>query len=766
MAKCPPSQWLAKDGTGRTCRRAFRNFTTQRNKTGPEIRLLSARSRAAGTMRGALVLLAAVLPCWPGVLGQYAPPQQNLSFTMPSETFSVRAAPFLPNSRGHLLSAADELGRTSAPSECVCIARCLVNDNCFSFSYDPASTDCRLGRRRGRNDTTESGPGMFRVRPGLAQLGDFCWSDSECSRVTPAARCQDSVCVTDDTDLSKGTTSPPGGLEATDEGADSSVTTDGTSGPETTSAPGGSGTTAEPGGAGTSTVPEEPQTPESTVVPGEPGSTSKPGGPESTDGIGEFGTTDGPGGSGTTLGVDAPGTTDGAADTATTNPGSSATTDGPSTDAATDGASTTVSITVATTTTTTLLPTSPEPTTESTSTSIELQISTSTVPSTTKSGTMSGVCSRHPHCQLEATWSGCQGEPCRCPPGQKVHHECRTSPTYDHVGCYGIMSGDISTTFESLTGKECRDFCSREEMPYFSLAQGTRCNCYRGDPSTPEHLDCLQANSSPCAGDATSSCGGPDMMDLYVTAQIRHRRCTNDCADLANAYCGTCRRDGEDRPCCLCESGIPYLGAGLGCRNAWFKTVEPTVPASNAPGPQSPQELWAYECPGLSMLVGLNFPSSRTRSRSKRSTSEEEQHVEPPNALKCNVHTNEGISMVSALRDQRTAVPVTAVGEVTVCPARAVVTGLFDESGTLQTVELLLCAPLADDMVVSDLCYNLPTRSGGRDYSRGSTTPETEGRSQCHLVTGEVWAVVGLAINTDGSSSWVETLRCCLIYAV
>ena len=121
---------------------------------------------------------------------------------------------------------------------------------------------------------------------------------------------------------------------------------------------------------------------------------------------------------------------------------------------------------------------------------------------------------------------------------------------------------------------------------------------------------------------------------------------------------------------------------------------------------------------------------------------------------------------MSPLRDQWTAEPVTSAGEVSTCPAGAVVTGLFDQSGTLETIELLLCAPLAGGARVSDHCYNLPTAAENRDsYYRDSTsTPaETEGRSQCQLELDQAWAVVGISVNTDGSSYWVESLRCCRI---
>ena len=137
--------------------------------------------------------------------------------------------------------------------------------------------------------------------------------------------------------------------------------------------------------------------------------------------------------------------------------------------------------------------------------------------------------------------------------------------------------------------------------------------------------------------------------------------------------------------------------------------------------------------------------------------------MKPPSALKCNLHTGEpGISLVSPARDQWTAEPVGAAREVAACPPDAVVTGLYDTSGSLQTVELLLCAPLVDGRIVSDLCYDLPT---GPDSMRGTPSTESEDTSQCRLVSGEAWAVVGLAIDTDGTSTWVAALRCCRIDA-
>ncbi|KAF0313350.1 hypothetical protein FJT64_016102 [Amphibalanus amphitrite] len=316
-------------------------------------------------MRAVLALLAALLARWPAALGQQpATLSSQLSGTLPPETFAVRPAPFLVASRGHLVSASDELGRAPADTECECLTRCFLNDQCFSFSYEPASSDCRLGWRRGHRNSTEPGSGLFRVRPGLARLDDFCWSDDECSRVTPASRCQDAVCVAGDG--SDGTAGTAGGMASTE-------------------------------------------------------------GSAATDGSGE------------------------------------------------------------------------------------------------------------------------------------------------------------------------------------------------------------------------------------------------------------------------------------------------------------------------------------------------EQHVEPPTGLKCNLHTDgAAVSLVSDARDRWTAAPVSAAGEVSVCPADTVVTGLFDTSGRLETVELLLCAPLVDGMLVSDRCYNLPTKPNS---GWGTQTAEAEGSSQCHLVAGEAWAVVGLAINTDGTDTWVGALRCCRVDA-
>ena len=163
------------------------------------------------------------------------------------------------------------------------------------------------------------------------------------------------------------------------------------------------------------------------------------------------------------------------------------------------------------------------------------------------------------------------------------------------------------------------------------------------------------------------------------------------------------------------------------------------------------------ECPSLGMLVGIRFPLRQT-------SDDEEEHVQPPIALKCHLHTSQAaISMVSAVRGQWTAEPVTADGEVAACPAGSVVTGLFDQSGALQTVELLLCAPVADGVLVSDRCYNLPTEPSRKKEKRSA---EREAPNQCYLEPGEAWAVVGLSISTDSAGSWVAALRCCRIDAV
>ena len=156
------------------------------------------------------------------------------------------------------------------------------------------------------------------------------------------------------------------------------------------------------------------------------------------------------------------------------------------------------------------------------------------------------------------------------------------------------------------------------------------------------------------------------------------------------------------------------------------------------------------------MLVGIRFPL--------RQTDDEEEHVQPPTALKCHLHTSRAaISMVSAVRSQWTAEAVTADGGVTVCPAGSVITGLSDQSGALRTVELLLCAPLADGMLVSDRCYNLPTKPPGK---KGDKNIQRQAANQCYLEQGRAWAVVGLSISTDSAGSWVAALRCCRIDAL
>ena len=150
MAKTPPSGWWRTAlGGCATCPKF--HHCTHANR--PRVRLLpSICSYASSTMRGALVLLAAVLaywlgvlPWWPAVLGQYAAPQQSLSGTLPSKAFTVRAAPFLPGSRGHLSSAADELGQTSATSECTCLHHCLMNDHCFQLQLRPRGDQLPFG---------------------------------------------------------------------------------------------------------------------------------------------------------------------------------------------------------------------------------------------------------------------------------------------------------------------------------------------------------------------------------------------------------------------------------------------------------------------------------------------------------------------------------------------------------------------------------------------------------------------------------------------
>ena len=293
-------------------------------------------------------------------------------------------------------------------------------------------------------------------------------------------------------------------------------------------------------------------------------------------------------------------------------------------------------------------------------------------------------------------------------------------------------------------------------MPYLSVTQGKLCSCYQDQPSLSERLDCLEVDSSPCAGDMHTSCGGPKMMELRSVNRINKEGCIDGCVGIANAYCGTCPYD-DALQCCLCMNTSPWLGHGVGCQAAWFTSAIVAVGTDTAPGSRSPQDRWTFECPSLGMLVGIGFPDPQA-------TGDTDEHVQPPTFLKCNLHTSQpAFSMVSGLRDQWTAEPVTAVGEVTACPAGAVVTGLFDKSGTLQTVELLLCAPLADGMLVSDLCYNMPTKSGGQPDIKPI---EPEFHNQCTLVSGEAWAVVGLIIDADESGTWIAALRCCRINTV
>lgn len=93
--------------------------------------------------------------------------------------------------------------------------------------------------------------------------------------------------------------------------------------------------------------------------------------------------------------------------------------------------------------------------------------------------------------------------------------------SYVYNGCWNeavntrTLNLDFLMDAEAMTVQECETFCANGGFPVFGVEFGTQCFCgtyMTHNVTMTSQLSCLV----PCVGNAAESCGGADLLDVYI----------------------------------------------------------------------------------------------------------------------------------------------------------------------------------------------------------------------------------------------------------
>ncbi|KAH0499309.1 hypothetical protein TgHK011_006512 [Trichoderma gracile] len=93
---------------------------------------------------------------------------------------------------------------------------------------------------------------------------------------------------------------------------------------------------------------------------------------------------------------------------------------------------------------------------------------------------------------------------------------------WTYQGCFidvGRTIGAASITDDDMTNQQCADYCFANNFPYAGTEYYTQCYC--GSSLATGGVNTTATScSTPCGGNSTEACGGPDRLTLYKTTQI------------------------------------------------------------------------------------------------------------------------------------------------------------------------------------------------------------------------------------------------------